>query len=784
VSSINAKAQSHLESTRIRDQHHEGIRSSCVSLSALMTDLERISIHSDSDQCDANSLCSEPVKMYDYNDFNDRNNLHTNNKNNISAAMTNSINDLFDFCTANNNKSTVSLSGLDMTTAAVVNKEAGGGVGGYTSELNVSQIEDRSDSPILEGIDQELAKYAKLKDLEQAYHPTIIAKSNNAGKQSNLLLLQRNPDGASNPDLNYKPASNVITTSSDAAVAASINGNCVPLPLRRSPGNGRSGSEPEPEEFERSLKATASTTNNFAPSANNRGCSTSSDGHSMSSGGSVPTKSSPSGCSSMSSSSGGAAPPRVAAASILHRPLSAKRSSRDERTVLGKSQSTDTSSDLDNSLDIWQKPKQPPQSVKIAAAESLAAAVVAPPPVAKSKGPKFSRLFKLSRSPLKVVKDEAKSSSRRSKSADSRNNKAEALKVTQQPPPASPLVGKDKKSSSQTSSLASTKLKLIDKRTASTSSLKQPQQSKNAKGTSSSVACSTTTAAATIKNKKQQKISILPSPYAFPSAPKKSIKNAVATASTASSGSGYDSGHDSGIVKTSSRFIKTCTFVKLRSKGGRGASTNKTPITASKRASQRKSSGYESSAGGVDSSERDSIDSLKGITEAVAAAPIVQQTTRIYHRPNLEAVSVVDYDAGFIQRLDERWRIDEVRRLQHKQRDLKIDLSQAKAMIGADPARWSYGLHVSDSVLGGLVASTDPSIIEALDKETTILGKRVAAAKSHAILTTSFDVNMASKDLQMLSPMTSKLLDNCCTTDCDPAQTMILSSTSKETEIF
>ena len=81
----------------------------------------------------------------------------------------------------------------------------------------------------------------------------------------------------------------------------------------------------------------------------------------------------------------------------------------------------------------------------------------------------------------------------------------------------------------------------------------------------------------------------------------------------------------------SSRFIKTCTFVKLRKgcssnggsssidqRGGGGATnSNKNKqnslLTASKRASQRKSSGYESSAGGVDSSERDSIDSLKGL---------------------------------------------------------------------------------------------------------------------------------------------------------------------------
>ena len=34
-----------------------------------------------------------------------------------------------------------------------------------------------------------------------------------------------------------------------------------------------------------------------------------------------------------------------------------------------------------------------------------------------------------------------------------------------------------------------------------------------------------------------------------------------------------------------------------------------------------------------------------------------------------------------------------------------------------------------------------------------------------------------------LSPMSQNLFDNCCTTECDPAQDMILPSTN-ETEIF
>ena len=46
----------------------------------------------------------------------------------------------------------------------------------FSSQINKepaapeATAQDRSDSPILEGIDSDLAKYAKLKDLEKAYY--------------------------------------------------------------------------------------------------------------------------------------------------------------------------------------------------------------------------------------------------------------------------------------------------------------------------------------------------------------------------------------------------------------------------------------------------------------------------------------------------------------------------------------------------------------------------------------------------------------------------------------
>ena len=129
---------------------NEVTRSSCLSLSALMTDLERISINSD-----ANSLCSEPVKMYDYNDFQNENDLHKSQVN---------LDDLFDFC---NKNTTMSLN--DLCSKELTGRD-------HRSSDQTEDPNQRSDSPILEGIDQELAKYAKLKDLEQAYHSPTTAE--------------------------------------------------------------------------------------------------------------------------------------------------------------------------------------------------------------------------------------------------------------------------------------------------------------------------------------------------------------------------------------------------------------------------------------------------------------------------------------------------------------------------------------------------------------------------------------------------------------------------------
>uniref|UniRef100_A0A0K2T2X4 Putative LOC100745168 [Bombus impatiens] n=1 Tax=Lepeophtheirus salmonis TaxID=72036 RepID=A0A0K2T2X4_LEPSM len=197
VSSINAKSQN-----RLRNVSSE--MGSCFSLGAHQNgDDEGGSLKSD-----LNSLCSEPVIQRIEESSLD-----------IEEAM----NDLCKF--------TVSL-----------------------SDLKKGLFFSRSDSPVLEGMDRELAKYAKLKDLDTSYEASspsppqaslvslscndnktaaydgnkesIEVKKKNLEKQLEDQILQleqlRHPDGASNPDLNNVPVA------------------------RRSPGNGRS--DPEIEE--------------------------------------------------------------------------------------------------------------------------------------------------------------------------------------------------------------------------------------------------------------------------------------------------------------------------------------------------------------------------------------------------------------------------------------------------------------------------------------------------------------------------------------------------------
>ena len=110
---------------------------------------------------------------------------------------------------------------------------------GFSSAVNVNE---RSDSPILAGIDKELAKYAKLKDLEKAYKPPSVAAASPPKDKlkkhvlvtndlTSATAMLRHPDGASNPDLNATKSpmagSNLGTGVTTAGVTPGLATNSI-----------------------------------------------------------------------------------------------------------------------------------------------------------------------------------------------------------------------------------------------------------------------------------------------------------------------------------------------------------------------------------------------------------------------------------------------------------------------------------------------------------------------------------------------------------------------------
>ncbi|VEL36215.1 unnamed protein product [Protopolystoma xenopodis] len=65
---------------------------------------------------------------------------------------------------------------------------------------------------------------------------------------------------------------------------------------------------------------------------------------------------------------------------------------------------------------------------------------------------------------------------------------------------------------------------------------------------------------------------------------------------------------------------------------------------------------------------------------------------------------------------------------------LKRELMETKSLLGVDRSTWSYDLYVAEQL-----DPEDPSFLEALEKETEVLQKRVDACKSHIMMVTTFD---------------------------------------------
>jgi hypothetical protein len=110
----------------------------------------------------------------------------------------------------------------------------------------------------------------------------------------------------------------------------------------------------------------------------------------------------------------------------------------------------------------------------------------------------------------------------------------------------------------------------------------------------------------------------------------------------------------------------------------------------------------------------------------------------------------------------------------------------------SDPARWSFELHVerqaAETSVNGLHGlNPDLAFVEAFAKETAIMSKRVDACKSHVKMVTCFDVSngFASKEGDNLSLLEKMLRENCCTTECEPAQSIVLEAGGhSETDII
>lgn len=77
-----------------------------------------------------------------------------------------------------------------------------------------------------------------------------------------------------------------------------------------------------------------------------------------------------------------------------------------------------------------------------------------------------------------------------------------------------------------------------------------------------------------------------------------------------------------------------------------------------------------------------------------------------------------------------------IRRLLNKQATLKDELRSAKEALMIDPSTWSYDLYVAEQM-----DRDDPHYVQALENETAILEKRVAACKSRIMVVTVFDTS-------------------------------------------
>ncbi|CAH8479455.1 unnamed protein product [Schistosoma rodhaini] len=112
-------------------------------------------------------------------------------------------------------------------------------------------------------------------------------------------------------------------------------------------------------------------------------------------------------------------------------------------------------------------------------------------------------------------------------------------------------------------------------------------------------------------------------------------------------------------------------------------------------------------------------------------------------RENSSNVScILPMYAEEVQEMERQIRYEKTYDLLAQQDMLKMELMTAKDRLLIDPSTWSFDLYVAEQM-----DPDDPSFLEALEKETEILRKRVDACKSHIMLITCFDSQFKSGQL-------------------------------------
>ena len=799
---------------------------------------------SNSSMGDLNSLCSEPVKMFDFDTaFKNGFGLQGQEFNSISLS---------DLGFAANGdlliQATEDGEGLvphNPQSLITVTKEAVGSevTAGGPVECNKPNpsTNARSDSPILEGIDQELAKYAKLKDLKQVYKsspspplppPPITGHQHLSDCDQQLHQTATTPSPPP-PPLSCEPLkSKSQLHHHNASPPPTVD---QPQQLELNLLEGSSLSSPVHSQSSRPTPDGASNPElNNKKGAHYKTLQQHTNPHKVSEENFLTQR--VKSCGSSASSGGSSSSPG---------PPGSRRSPGTGQSSCG--------SDLDEERgrngiyhdytsqkghELWKKngqqqalsPIQQDSPVDKAAEgvqnkKSEQASLL-------TKAPKFSRLFssakKISKSPLKIVS----SSSSPEGGSKNRQKGSEKPKRSTSSGLRSPAFLRRNKGSSSGGSTENSKA--LDKAKDITNSSNQNlrgndkpskkgssslgsgvnnvKASKNAKGTSSSEKCfnnkkpnnSSSNSIALISNKsgkktcssykRQQQNHRIPSPYSFlPEASRASSRRNHNKDETSSNDSGIHNEQSVRLRPAHNGCITGDNSSKSKS-GGRGAH-NYCQSSQNVRAKHCKSSGYESY--GLEGSERDSLESPTYAVSPVCEEPKEQTTCLTLSKDlgQLPPLPILQYGHDYVRKLDGRWRCDQYLRLKAAQEKLKNEMFRAKSNIGSDPKRWSYELHVEDNFFAnepGKAEKADPlAFVEALGKETEILAKRVDACKSHVRLMTCFDVNRTlafdkGREGQKEGQMSKKMLENCCTTDCDPAENIVLQleEETQETEII